>query len=51
MVLFIVSSVKKWAGRWGQRDSPHRNKILIATPGKMAVVAKIEAYRRNLELA
>jgi hypothetical protein len=35
---------------WGRRDSPHRNEILIATPGKMTVVAKIEAYRQILEL-
>jgi hypothetical protein len=35
----------------GQRDRLHWNKILIATPGKMAVVDKIEAYRRILELA
>jgi hypothetical protein len=34
-----------------ERDWLHYNKILIATPGKMTVVEKIEAYRRNLELA
>jgi hypothetical protein len=34
-----------------ERDRLHFNKILIATPGKMSVVEKIEAYRRIWELA